>query len=854
MGPRPAHLKLNSEDSSSSQPVHPPRPFFQHGDLPSPRTGEAPPALSPLDAFAMHSRMLQKRFEDSEQKGRRISRLQHADVAKELANRPGYFRNLSSESAMSDVPEVREDSSPTSPQHQAGVTVAGDDEKNRPVSHYPMLGNIGRPERPGTALSTAFEENLGPETPDTATPFYDAEEGPGKQRKEPDYFGVSAPRASSPEPVDPRMISVQAASPLGIPSLSSSMDSVQSTQPRTLTNGSTRSQRSLAPPRSPAYPKSPRSMHSIRSVPPDSGDDDASVNGAYPVSSSRKFSGSSNLSRPTSPFSPYVHPMHRSPSMTSEYSINGSQRRTNFSRPLSSGSNRAALVQRPSFDSRSSFETGHSVEALPHRQASAASGSVHLSSGTPSRQPSGDEVATPFATPLTGNTPLQAEGGADYFGGEKTDNAASYTYASYALPRGRTVERNSRGTRDSWIQKQFTWDDAKPAEIALSIPEESSPRPATRDVASPGLAPASPFPLTQRSMSATTTPMAAASPLEERSASVFEKPFAQEERHSSAASSRKGRKLHKEQPFEKPFAQEDRPRSASSSKKSRKDRTESPFRKPFAQPVRPPSAGSQRSGRGQASSSNSSQSAGNSTFQKSEALHKSTAPSVKTHNTDSTDKTIRAKTLHERVASADLTPDEHLDIGISAHSAGELTKSTYHLRLAAHAGLPTAMLLYALACRHGWGMRPNQTDGVMWLRKAIDGSGIEVADVEGTLASTTSSSDDPVADAQERKKRKAQFALAIYELGISYMNGWGCPKDKPLAVRCYEGAGSWGDCDALAEAGFCYTQGSGVKKDLKKAAGLYRRAAEGGMSMAGNSWYVVLLRKNTVGECLTDLT
>ncbi|KAI7186320.1 hypothetical protein KC324_g7173, partial [Hortaea werneckii] len=91
-------------------------------------------------------------------------------------------------------------------------------------------------------------------------------------------------------------------------------------------------------------------------------------------------------------------------------------------------------------------------------------------------------------------------------------------------------------------------------------------------------------------------------------------------------------------------------------------------------------------------------------------------------------------------------------------------------------------------------------------------------------------------EAQERKNRRAQFALAIYELGISYMNGWGCSKDKTLALRCYEVAASWGDCDALAEAGFCYTQGMGCKKDLKKAAALYRKAAEGGMSMAGNSW------------------
>jgi TPR repeat protein len=236
------------------------------------------------------------------------------------------------------------------------------------------------------------------------------------------------------------------------------------------------------------------------------------------------------------------------------------------------------------------------------------------------------------------------------------------------------------------------------------------------------------------------------------------------------------------------------------------------------------------------SNTNRSRSAEPRTVQKAAAIHKAT-PSIRTHNTDSTDRTVKPSVpLHERSPSAELTAEEHLEIGIQSHSNGELNKSTYHLRIAAREGSPTGMLLYALACRHGWGMRPNQEEGVRWLKNAIDSAGLEVADVEQTLSAATKSKGDPHADALERKTRKAQFALAIYELGISYMNGWGCQKDKPLAVRCFEVAGSWGDCDALAEAGYCYTQGVGCKKDLRKAAALYRQAADRGMSMAGNSW------------------
>lgn len=192
----------------------------------------------------------------------------------------------------------------------------------------------------------------------------------------------------------------------------------------------------------------------------------------------------------------------------------------------------------------------------------------------------------------------------------------------------------------------------------------------------------------------------------------------------------------------------------------------------------------------------------------------------------SSNSTVRAR--QER--SGEVTPEQHLERGIRCHEAGSVNESTYHLRLAAKAGLPTAMLLYALACRHGWGMRPNQAEGVQWLRRAVDSAQLEVADDEDLTKK------GKPGDILEQKTHKAQFALSIYELGVSYMNGWGIQQDKALALRCFEIAGNWGDPDALAEAGFCYTEGIGCKKDLKKAAKFYRLAEAKGMSMAGNSW------------------
>lgn len=127
------------------------------------------------------------------------------------------------------------------------------------------------------------------------------------------------------------------------------------------------------------------------------------------------------------------------------------------------------------------------------------------------------------------------------------------------------------------------------------------------------------------------------------------------------------------------------------------------------------------------------------------------------------------------------TPDEHLHLGLDLHEKGKSAESTYHFRLAAHGGHPTGMLFYALACRHGWGMRPNQKEGVMWLKKVTQLASSQVVDDENGITNVAFI---------EKQGRRAQFALSIYELGVSHLNGWGTEMDKGLALNCFEIAGS----------------------------------------------------------------
>ena len=156
-----------------------------------------------------------------------------------------------------------------------------------------------------------------------------------------------------------------------------------------------------------------------------------------------------------------------------------------------------------------------------------------------------------------------------------------------------------------------------------------------------------------------------------------------------------------------------------------------------------------------------------------------TAMSISTQDSRSTIKPSQ-RPLITPTSISEMTAEQHLAKGIECHESGSLSKSTYHLRLAARQHHPTAMLLYALACRHGWGMRVNEKEGVEWLRKAAEYAGLEIADDEGQQK------DGKEVDLVQAKTRKAQFALSIYELGVSHMNGWGIEQDRALALRCFE--------------------------------------------------------------------
>lgn len=704
--------------------------------------GDIPPAMSPLDMFAMQSRLLAKQLDDSKRNGRRVSRLPPLTTGDPITKQNSMYnrsRSAETQNVVSGSPPRARDEDPS------GTIPEVEDPDFRPKSFYPRMSNI-------PLVEDEPEDDEGP-TPDL--PFVTPAEFNTVRTN--DYFG--APRTKSPEPTFPAGRSVEAIDPNHFVHPPENPEPPYQHGPqREMSIASTSSRGyngSLAPPKSPHV----RQAGSIRSIPQDSSDDEHSAStGRSGFSQHRKDSSSSGFSGPHSPFSPFAQAHGRSPSLNSEYSIGGSRQvrpTFNFSRPLSRASRPSTDIpsRQPSFDSRPSMDA------------------VRPPFSSASRQPSSDSQRFLFVDD-TAQMPVSVDNEQASDRQNPVDTPApSYIYAKFSLPRGRMLQRDSR----------ILQNDQTPVFEGNGPQVPRNARPTT--------------PLANRPMTPTRSP----------------KPSLEIHRSSPRRSFDQRPQFYSRPSHEQIARGSPRPSSEQVSSGSPRPSADQRSNGSPEQNHRPPPTPVHSDAQSEYSASTRSGS------------------------------TIKARP-RAPAPSLELSPEDHLAKGVELHERGAARESTYHLRIAARHNLPTAMLLYALACRHGWGMRPNQQEGVQWLRKAADCASIEIAVDEDK--------DGNPADITERKTRRAQFALSIYELGVSHMNGWGIEQDKTLALRCFEIAGNWGDADAMAEAGFCYAQGQGCKKDLKKAAHYYRMAEAKGMSMVGNSWYVPP-RDNKTGRPLT---
>lgn len=772
--PRPNFLDLRSQSQTSvSRPLKSPRLHV---------AGDVPPELSPLDAFAMQSRLLIKQLEESKQGDKRVSRLPPLTISSPLVvqARSDYFRSLSHDSYSGDEngespnranqATSSPNSQPLTPTNFSTRTPEVEVPLVRPQSMHPRMSHI--PPTPND------DDPLPPPVPAYATErlrrlsTIDHDEENENEENEPSMFG--ARRERSPSPLVDDIFTVRRRDGKEDASDAESSSSAQPQQQQARpqlkplqqqSNFQTQYQLPAAQvtPQSPHFPQTstspyvgssnlnpfsqspekakssldlsggglapPRSMFpkrssSIMSSPLDPTDEDSQsimASSFHSLGAPRKLSNSSGM------VSPGFGSFQRTSSFSSDMSAPLPRPSFNFSRPLS-------RVGTPGLES-------------PARQASSDS---HTSYSQSSLLLTDDAANTPVS--------MHSEGFPDTSSATATPSAtgndsSSYIYSKYALPRGKMLQRNGPQSPDM-AAGSSQWEQPM---MQSSIGGQAPPSPPTRPSSSSGAS----------------------------------------------------------------FARPSMERTKLSTEILAPSRSH-----PSPNPSRPSTDGSlsfeEVRGRSLASNSQEAPARGRT------PMSISTTHTGTTSDSASTIKPTRS--INTIATATEIPADEHVDKAVALHEAGKLNESTYHLRHAARQGHPTGMLLYALACRHGWGMRANPREGAEWLRKAADCASIEIADDEAQIKEGKN------VDSVDRKTRKAQFALSIYELGVSYMNGWGIDQDKALALRCFEIAGSWGDVDALAEAGFCYAQGVGCKKNLKKSAKFYRQAEAKGMSMPGNSW------------------
>ena len=148
---------------------------------------------------------------------------------------------------------------------------------------------------------------------------------------------------------------------------------------------------------------------------------------------------------------------------------------------------------------------------------------------------------------------------------------------------------------------------------------------------------------------------------------------------------------------------------------------------------------------------------------------------------------------------SDAKSDDDIQVALQLHEAGNLSESTAMFgRLASKNAM--AQILYGLALRHGWGIDADPALGITYLSRAAQNSASVEADARHN-------------GVKKGGAAKGDLVLAIYELANSFRHGWGVERDPVAARKYYEVAANLGDTDAMNEAGRCWEDGYGGKKD-----------------------------------------
>ncbi|KAJ3045561.1 splicing factor [Rhizophlyctis rosea] len=225
----------------------------------------------------------------------------------------------------------------------------------------------------------------------------------------------------------------------------------------------------------------------------------------------------------------------------------------------------------------------------------------------------------------------------------------------------------------------------------------------------------------------------------------------------------------------------------------------------------------------------------------------------------------------------DVDTTDPLAIAIFYHEKEVLDVATYYFSVAAARGHPVGLFMYAMSLRHGWGCVKDEQEAVRLLQKAAESAVEDLnngrvggitwkrSKTTGKISKSSSPSTSPSASSTAlpssptdypppqpesptstpatlttpttlKKIATTELTLAIYELAMSFKQGWGVTKNKSTATYYLTIAAQLGDVDAQQELGEAYLRGDGVKRDKKVAAKWFREAEKNGAKMVSMQW------------------
>ncbi|KAF9988568.1 hypothetical protein BGZ75_009145 [Mortierella antarctica] len=230
-------------------------------------------------------------------------------------------------------------------------------------------------------------------------------------------------------------------------------------------------------------------------------------------------------------------------------------------------------------------------------------------------------------------------------------------------------------------------------------------------------------------------------------------------------------------------------------------------------------------------------------------------------------RTQRSTQLPPTLAAKVLTPaqqreaeaDAYIQRAIELHENNELKEATYYFRLAAQSENPVGQLMYGLSLRHGWGCNPNPKEAIFYLQRAAEYAMGELkelspassANIQAIQRHTSRNNQNGAATHNQQQplrrmgtidRRSAmltarkELVMALYELGMSFLKGWGVEKNKVVAFHYFKLGADLGDPDSQNETAQCFLDGIGTDKNAFEAARYYRLASAQGASQLGNSW------------------